>query len=80
MWGTGMIYGKTSVPDFIVGIGGSAGGLRAYVAFIDALPPNSGMAFVIVYHIDPAADTQLAQLLSRHTKMPVMIASDTMPT
>jgi CheY-like chemotaxis protein len=63
-----------SYPSFIVGIGGSAGGLAAYKAFLDALPSNTGMAFVIVSHILPTANSQLAQILSRHTEMTVMVA------
>jgi len=66
-------------PNFIVGIGGSAGGLNAYKALLDALPSNTGMAFVIVSHIHPTANSQLAQILSRHTTMPVMLASTAMP-
>lgn len=66
-------------PDFIVGIGGSAGGLEAYKALLDALPPNTGMAFVIVSHIVPTANSHLAWILSHHTKMPVMVASTAMP-
>ena len=66
-------------PNFIVGIGGSAGGLNAYVALLDALPSNTGMAFVIVSHMVPTADSQLAEILSRHTRMPVMVAVEAMP-
>jgi chemotaxis response regulator CheB len=66
-------------PNFIVGIGGSAGALNAYKAFLDVLPPTTGMAFVIVSHIYPTANSQLAQILSRHTKMPVTMASTAMP-
>jgi two-component system CheB/CheR fusion protein len=66
-------------PNFIVGIGGSAGGLKAYKALLDALPSNTGMAFVIVSHILPTANSQLAQILSRHTKMTVIVASTAMP-
>lgn len=66
-------------PDFIVGIGGSAGGLNAYKTLLDALPSNTGMAFVVVSHIVPTASSQLANILSRHTKMPVMVASTAMP-
>ena len=66
-------------PNFIVGIGASAGGLSAYKAFLDALPSNTGMAFVMITHMLPAANSQLAQILSRHTKMPVMVASKAMP-
>src|SRR5450755_377178 len=63
-----------SHPNFIVGIGGSAGALNAYKALLDALPSTTGMAFVIVSHIHPTANNQLAEILSRHTKMPVMLA------
>ena len=66
-------------PKLIVGVGGSAGALNAYKAFLDALPSNTGMAFVIISHIHPNASSQLAQILSRHTKMAVMVASTAMP-
>ena len=66
-------------PRFVVGIGGSAGGLNAYKALLDALPPKTGMAFIIVSHIVPTADSRLAEILLRHTKMPVMVASNAMP-
>jgi two-component system CheB/CheR fusion protein len=66
-------------PNFIVGIGGSAGGLNAYKALLDTLPPNTGMAFVIIAHLIPTAQSYLVQILSRHTKMTVMLASDAMP-
>lgn len=70
---------KGSRPKFVVGIGGSAGGLNAYKALLDALPANSGMAFVIVSHILPTANSQLASILSRHTRMPVSVACAAMP-
>jgi chemotaxis response regulator CheB len=66
-------------PNFIVGIGGSAGGLNAYMGLLDALPPQTGMAFVIVSHMLPSAHSELAQILSRHTTMPVQVASTKMP-
>ena len=66
-------------PEYIVGIGGSAGGLNAYKALLDALPPNTGMAFVIIAHLYPTAHSELAQILSRHTKMPVVLASNALP-
>jgi two-component system CheB/CheR fusion protein len=70
---------KTLHPNFIVGIGGSAGGLNAYKALLDALPAHTGMAFVIVAHLMPTANSQLVQILSRHTKMTVVLASTEMP-
>lgn len=69
----------TPRPSFIVGIGGSAGALNAYKALLDALPSNTSMAFVIISHMGPTAHRQLAGILSRHTKMPVLVASRAMP-
>ena len=66
-------------PSFIVGIGGSAGALNAYKALFEALPSDTGMAFVIVAHLHPTAHSYLAAILSRHTKMPVMLATTAMP-
>ena len=66
-------------PTLIVGIGGSAGALNAYKALLDALPSKTGMAFVIISHMNPTADSQLALILSRHTKMTVMVAAMSMP-
>ncbi len=66
-------------PSFVVGVGGSAGGLNAYKALLDALPANTGMAFVIISHHTPTASSQLALILSRHTKMKVTVASMTKP-
>ena len=70
---------KALHPNFIVGIGGSAGALNAYKALLDALPSDTGMAFVIVSNIHFAANKQLVQILSSHTKMPVIAASAAMP-
>jgi two-component system CheB/CheR fusion protein len=70
---------KTVQPKFIVGIGGSAGALNAYKALLDALPPDTGMAFVIISHMNPTAHSQLAQILQRHTKMSVFVATEAMP-
>ena len=62
-------------PKLIVGIGGSAGALSAYKALLNAMPSNTGMAFVVISHMNPTAHSQLAAILSRHTKMKVMVAS-----
>lgn len=61
-------------PHYVVGIGGSAGALDVYKALLDDLPSDTGMAFIIVSHLNPAAYSQLAQILSRHTKMSVLVA------
>ncbi len=70
---------KTVQPKFIVGIGGSAGALNAYKALLNAMPPDTGMAFVVISHMSPTAHSQLALILSRHTKMSVTVASEAMP-
>lgn len=54
---------------FIVGIGASAGGLEALKTFFEHVPSDTGMAFVIVQHLDPTHKSLLAELLSGHTKM-----------
>ena len=66
-------------PDFIVGIGGSAGSLKALKALFEELPARSGLAFVIVCHLLPSANSQLAEILTRHTRMPVQVAASAMP-
>ena len=69
---------EKSLPNFVVGIGASAGGLNAYKAFFDAVPANTGMAFVVISHLLPAAHNELAEILSRHTKMTVRLAASGM--
>jgi len=68
----------TLKPNFLVGIGSSAGGLVANKALLDALPPDTDMAFVIVAHLMPNANSQLVEILSRHTKMKVLLATQAM--
>jgi two-component system CheB/CheR fusion protein len=68
-----------SIPTCVVGIGGSAGALNAYKALLDHLPADTGMAFVVISHMNPDAFNQLALILARHTKMPVQVASAAMP-
>ncbi len=70
---------KSAQPKFIVGIGGSAGALNAYKALLDALPLDTGMAYVIISHMNPTAHSLLAKILQRHTKMSVTVASEAMP-
>ena len=63
----------------IVGIGASAGGIEALGKFFDAMPADSGMACVIVLHLDPTRESQLATILTHHTEMPVHEIEDGMP-
>ena len=69
---------KTVKPKLIVGIGGSAGALNAYTALLDAMPHDTGMAFVIISHMNPTANSQLTEILQWHTKMSVIVASEAM--
>ena len=63
---------RIAQPKFIVGIGGSAGALSAYKALLDAMPNDTGMAFVIISHMNPTAHSLLAIILQRHTRMSVI--------
>ena len=66
-------------PGFpIVGIGASAGGLEALELFLANVPAESGMAFVIVQHLDPTYKGMLVELLQRRTPMPVFQVKDRM--
>ncbi|WP_159082469.1 chemotaxis protein CheB [Paragemmobacter aquarius] len=60
----------------LVGIGASAGGIEALIRLFDAMPPDSGMAFVVVMHLDPTRVSGLADVLGQHTKMTVGEAVD----
>lgn len=62
----------------IVGIGASAGGLAALESFLAAVSPHSGMAYIVVQHLDPTQKTLLAELLQRITTMSVREAGQGM--
>src|ERR1700712_4677761 len=62
----------------VVGIGASAGGIEALSGFFDAMPVDSGCAFVVVLHLDPNRESELAHILSVHTTMPVLQVEDGM--
>jgi len=65
---------KASFP--IIGIGASAGGLEAFELFFKTMPAESGMAFVLVPHLDPGHASMLSEILQRNTTMPVHEAQD----
>jgi len=62
----------------VVGIGASAGGLDAFKRFLQAVPAHTGMAFVLVPHLDPSRESLMVELLARQTPMPVLEAEDGM--
>jgi two-component system CheB/CheR fusion protein len=55
----------------IVGIGASAGGVKALLTLFEALPADTGAAFVVVLHLDPGGHSELAAILTSRTAMPV---------
>ncbi len=63
----------------IVGIGASAGGLASLEDFFRNTPCNTGMAFLVVQHLDPTQKALLPELLQRYTEMPVGEAEQNMP-
>src|SRR5215469_14753806 len=68
------------LPYPIVAIGASAGGVEAYIELFGSLAPDTGMAFVIVPHLLADHKSHLADILSRHTPMPVKeITNNTRP-
>jgi two-component system, chemotaxis family, CheB/CheR fusion protein len=73
---------KTSDMDTsrfpIVGIGASAGGLEALEQFLGNVPENSGMAYIVIQHLDPTQKGMLPELLQRVTKMKVVQVKDGM--
>ena len=62
----------------IVGIGASAGGLDACRKMVRALPKNTGMAFILVQHLDPTHESMMVGLLTAFTSMSVVQATDGM--
>jgi two-component system CheB/CheR fusion protein len=60
----------------IVCIGASAGGLEALEQFLDNVPANSGMAYIVIQHLDPTQKGMLPELLQRITKMQVSQVKD----
>ncbi|MHB8766500.1 MAG: chemotaxis protein CheB, partial [Deferrisomatales bacterium] len=65
-------------PFPIVALGASAGGLEALEQFFKHVPPQSGLAFVVIQHLDPVHKSILAELLQRFTPMPVCQVEDGM--
>lgn len=63
----------------IVGIGASAGGLKVLKGFVRSLPTQTGMAFIIIQHLDPDHKSLLSELLDRESAIPVKDAKDNLP-
>ncbi|OKJ98075.1 chemotaxis protein CheB [Amycolatopsis sp. CB00013] len=65
-----------AVPYEIVAIGASAGGVKALLTVLKALPVDFPVPVVIVQHLDPHHDTVLAELLDRRSRLRVKLAED----
>ncbi|MBC7940794.1 MAG: chemotaxis protein CheB, partial [Chitinophagaceae bacterium] len=68
----------TSIATRAVGLGASAGGLAALQQFLAGAPVASGLAYVVVQHLDPTHKAMLVELLARSTAMPVFEAGEAM--
>jgi two-component system CheB/CheR fusion protein len=66
------------LPFPVVAIGGSAGGLEAFIEFFKAMPADAGMAYVVVQHLPPEHESLIPEILGRHTRMPVHAIEDGM--
>ena len=77
---TKLVAGKALIksPNLfpVVGIGASAGGLDAFKKLLKAIPEDSGMAYVLVQHLDPSHESMLQELLQKVTNIPVLEIAD----
>lgn len=69
---------ESTRPERIVGVGASAGGLESLEEFFDDVPPDSGMAFVVVQHLSPDFRSLMDELLGRRSEVPVLVATQGM--
>ena len=63
---------------FVVGVGASAGGLESLEQMFEAMPHDTGMAFVIVQHLSPDFKSLMDELLARYTKRAIHRVEDGM--
>ncbi len=74
-----IVESERLTPGFpVAGLVASAGGLDAFKKFFAAMPTDSGVAFVVIPHLDPTHESLMVDLLARCTKMPVVEATDRM--
>src|SRR5688500_15344103 len=65
-------------PFPIVGIGASAGGIKAFTTVLQHLDSNLGMAYVLIMHLSPNHKSALAEIVQSTTKMKVQTVKDGM--
>ncbi len=76
---TPQVTERSHLPFPVVGIGASAGGLVALQGFLANVPAGPGMAFVVVLHLSPRHESNLATILQRSTSMPVVQVAGDIP-
>jgi two-component system CheB/CheR fusion protein len=57
---------------YVVGLGASAGGLEPLEKFFEAVPPDSGLSFVVIQHLSPDFKSMMDEILARITPMPIV--------
>jgi len=71
---------QTRVPSTnefpVVGVGASAGGLEAFKRLLKAIPETSGMAYILVQHLEPSHESMLTEILQKNTPIPVEEITD----
>src|SRR3954447_14176784 len=75
---SGEVRSSRSAP-IVVGIGASAGGVRALQHLFAALPEKTGAAFVVVVHLDPDMRSEMSSILATRTNMPVLQVGNPVP-
>lgn len=60
----------------MIGVGASAGGFEAFKKLLSAIPANSGLAFILVQHLDPNHESILTELIQKVTSIPVIEVSN----
>ncbi len=69
-----------STLDFpVIGIGASAGGLKALMSFFEHMPSECGMAFVVIMHLSPKHESNADNILQNKTRMPVLQVKQPVP-
>ena len=68
----------TAQPEYIVGIGASAGGLEALERFFSRVPLDSNAAYVVIQHLSPDFKSMMSEILGRKTTLPIHSAEEGM--
>ncbi|AOW75816.1 hypothetical protein A3Q34_02455 [Colwellia sp. PAMC 20917] len=67
---------EIKIPNYVVGIGASAGGLEALESLFINMPFKTGMAFIVIQHLSPDYKSMMHELLARKTMIPIKVATD----